>query len=113
MGDLFGGINIDFVEPDGRDLLGEFFEDGADHSAWATPGCPKIEDDDLVTVDLTTNRPKERRLGVGLRSAMVTRWTHKFLELSKRADWLDDILGLGAGWLDGFHDDSEGKWESI
>ena len=44
---------------------------------------------------------------------MVTRWTHKFLELSKRADWLDDILGLGAGWLDGFHDDSEGKWESI
>ena len=73
-GDVLGIINIDFVEADGRDLLGEFFEDGADHSAWTTPGCPEIEDDDLVTIDLIIRQPKERRLRVslGTRGVIVT-----------------------------------------
>jgi len=57
LGDIAGLINIDLVEIDGWGLFGELFEDGADHSAWTTPGCPKVEDGDLVPGDLM-NRPK-------------------------------------------------------
>jgi hypothetical protein len=53
--DVFGSVNIDLVEVDRWGLIGYFFEDGADNSARTTPGCPKVEDGDLVPVDLMTD----------------------------------------------------------
>ena len=53
--DVCGSVNIDLVEVDGWGIFGDFFEDGADHSAGATPGCPKVEDADLVLLDLMTD----------------------------------------------------------
>jgi len=107
-GNIFGSFNIDLVETDGWGLPGESFEDGADHSAWATPGCPEIEDDDLAAFGLIINRPKEwgLKVSLGTRGAVATRWTHELLELSKIFDWRDGFRG----W---FHDDSEGGWESM
>lgn len=52
LGDILGRVNIDLVELDGWGRFGDFFEDGADHPAWTTPVCPKVEDGDLVLADL-------------------------------------------------------------
>lgn len=63
-GDLSCSINVDLVKVDGRVLRGKFFEDGTDHFARTTPGCPKVEDSDLVTGNLITNEPSQWRLKV-------------------------------------------------
>ena len=52
--DVLRSVNIDLVKVDGWGLFGECFEDGADNSTRTTPGCPKVEDADLVLTDLMT-----------------------------------------------------------
>lgn len=49
--DVLSRINIYLVKIDGRGFLREGLEDGADHSAWAAPICPKVKDGDLVPGD--------------------------------------------------------------
>jgi len=50
-GDVREGIDIDLVKIDGWGFAREFIEEGADRFTWTTPGCPKVEDSDLVPVD--------------------------------------------------------------
>ena len=54
MSDLLDSFNIDLVEASGWVILGELFEDGADHPARATPRSPKVEDVDPILADLMT-----------------------------------------------------------
>lgn len=57
--DVIGFVNIDLVEVDGCDLVGECLEDRADDSARTTPGCPKVKDCNPVRpADLMTGWPE-------------------------------------------------------
>lgn len=58
LSDVTRFVNIDFVELDGREPIGEFFEERADNSAWTTPSCPEVEDGNLVLVYLMVHQPK-------------------------------------------------------
>jgi hypothetical protein len=52
LGNVWRLIDIDTIKLDRSGFFREFFKDGADHPARATPSCPKVKDDDLVPVDL-------------------------------------------------------------
>lgn len=50
--DLFLSIDIDLVEADIGELASKLLKYGRDYSAWATPGCPEVDDNGFVTVNL-------------------------------------------------------------
>lgn len=50
--DLLGGIDVHLVELYIGELVGELLEDRADDLAGSTPGCPKVENGDLVLANL-------------------------------------------------------------
>jgi hypothetical protein len=92
LGDVRGLVNINLIETDGWELVGESFEDGTDHPTWATPGCPKVDGDDLVLVGLVINRPEKWRFTVSsfaIPGAIMIRWTYDLPELFKGSDWGD------------------------
>ena len=56
LADGLSGVDVYLVELDCRELGLETLEDRADDLARATPGCPEVDDDDLVLVDLQITR---------------------------------------------------------
>lgn len=52
MADGLSLVHVYFVELEGRELAFESLEDRADDLARATPGCPEVDNYDLVLANL-------------------------------------------------------------
>ena len=92
LGDVTEGITINLVEADGCVLcqVGELFEDGADRPAWSTPGCPKVDDNDLVLGDLLIIRGVAiKSESLGIPGLIMIKWAYDLIELGLGIDWDD------------------------